>query len=72
MTTKSKPKKLYRSASGRILGGVCEGLGQYLDVDPTIIRLLWVLFFLISFGIGILFYILAWIIIPRNPNQKWG
>lgn len=62
-------KKLYRSGKDKILGGVCGGIGEYLDIDPTIIRLLWVLFGLS--GIGILFYFLAWLIIPRNPKHKW-
>jgi phage shock protein C len=62
-------KKLYRSAKNRILGGVCGGIGEFLNVDPTIIRLIWILF---SFnGVGLIFYLLAWLIIPRNPNHKW-
>ena len=68
----TKPKRLYRSCENRILGGVCGGLAEYFDVDPVIVRLLWVLFSL-AFGSGVLAYIIAWIIIPRNPNQKcWG
>jgi len=64
-------KRLYRSGKERILGGVCGGIAEYFDTDPTIIRLIWVLFTLLSFGAGILFYIIAWIIIPRNPKDKW-
>jgi phage shock protein C len=63
-------KRLYRSANDRILGGVCGGIAEYFGVDPVVIRLLWVLFTLI-YGTGILAYIIAWIIIPRNPKQKW-
>jgi phage shock protein C len=64
-----KVKKLYRSAKGKILGGVCGGIGEYLNVDPTIIRIIWLLF---GFsGFGILAYLIAWLIIPKNPNQKW-
>jgi phage shock protein C len=63
-------KKLYRSGKDKILGGVCGGMGEYLNVDPTIIRLLWVLFGLS--GIGVLFYFLAWLIIPRNPKHRWN
>jgi phage shock protein C len=62
--------RLYRSGKDRILGGVCGGIAEYLGVDPTIIRLLWILGTLF-FGFGILLYIIAWIIIPRNPKQKW-
>jgi phage shock protein PspC (stress-responsive transcriptional regulator) len=62
--------RLYRSGKDRILGGVCGGIGEYLGIDPVIVRLLWVLFSLAG-GSGILFYIIAWIIIPRNPKHKW-
>jgi phage shock protein C len=66
-----KTKRLYRSGKERILGGVCGGLGEYLDMDPTIVRLIWILLTLLSVGLGIVFYIIAWFIIPRNPNHKW-
>jgi len=59
-------KHLYRSDKNKVLGGVCGGLGEYLDIDPTVIRLVWVLFSLVSMGIGILLYIMAWIIIPKK------
>lgn len=58
-------KKLYRSKKNRVLGGVCGGLGEYLDTDPTLIRLLWVIFTLMG-GAGIIAYIIAWIIIPER------
>jgi phage shock protein C len=61
-------KRLYRSNKERILGGVCGGMGEYLNADPIIIRLLWILF---AFsGVGLLLYFIAWIIIPRNPKHK--
>ena len=63
-------KKLYRSGKNRILGGVCGGMAEYFDMDPTVVRLLWILFILL-FGTGILFYLIAWIVIPKNPKQKW-
>jgi len=58
--------KLYRSKSNRIIAGVCGGLGEYFKVDPTLIRLLWVLLSL-SGGAGVVAYIIAWIIIPEEP-----
>ncbi|MPN24263.1 hypothetical protein SDC9_171658 [bioreactor metagenome] len=58
-------KKLYRSKRSRIIFGVCGGIGEYLDVDPTLVRLLWVLLSL--HGIGIIAYVIAWIIIPEEP-----
>ncbi len=65
-----KIRRLYRSGKDRILGGVCGGIAEYLGVDPVIIRLLWVLAAL-TWGSGILLYIIFWIIIPRNPNHEW-
>ncbi|MBO7547260.1 MAG: PspC domain-containing protein [Bacteroidales bacterium] len=59
-------KKLYRIREGRVFAGVCSGIGEYLDVDPVIIRLLW-LVLVFAFGGGILAYLIAWIIIPMNP-----
>ena len=63
-------KRLYRSGKDKILGGVCGGLARYFNVDPTIIRLLWI-FFSLAYGTGILAYIIAWIVIPRNPRDRW-
>lgn len=58
-----KVKRLYRSKTNKVLGGVCGGIGEYLEVDPVIIRILWVLGSF-AWGAGILAYLLAWIIIP--------
>ncbi|MBN2202728.1 MAG: PspC domain-containing protein [Candidatus Aenigmarchaeota archaeon] len=69
-TSKSSVKKLYRSGKDKYLGGVCGGLAEYLNVDPTIIRLLWALSSLV-WGTGVILYLLAWLVIPRNPNHKW-
>jgi len=59
-------KRLYRSQKERILGGVCAGLGEHLDVDPTVIRLVWAVITVLSMGTGSIIYILAWIIIPEE------
>jgi phage shock protein C len=63
-------KRLYRSAKDRILGGVCGGLGNYFNVDPIFIRLVWILFTL-AYGTGLLAYLIALFIIQRNPKHKW-
>ena len=65
-----KSKRLYRSGRDKILGGVCGGIAEYFSIDPVIVRLLWIAFSLAG-GSGILCYIIAWIIIPRNPDHKW-
>jgi phage shock protein C len=64
-------RRLYRSGKERILGGVCGGIAEYFEVDPVLVRLLWVLMTLM-WGAGIIMYLVAWIIIPRNPAHKWG
>lgn len=63
-----KNKKLYRSKTDRMIAGVAGGLGEYFEIDPTLVRLLWVLF--LFTGAGFLAYILAWIIVPEEPNTK--
>ncbi len=63
---KSTMKRLYRSRDNRILAGVCGGLGEYLGVDPVVVRLVWLILIIMG-GSGILIYLLAWIIIPRQP-----
>lgn len=60
-------RRLYRSRKQRIIGGVCGGIGEYFGVDPVLIRLAWVLFCLV-WGAGLLFYLIAWIIIPPAPD----
>jgi len=53
-----------------MLGGVCGGLGEHVDVDPTIIRLVWVVITLLTIGTGLLVYIIAWIIIPEEAGES--
>jgi phage shock protein C len=61
-----EPKRIYRSRKERWVAGVCGGLGDYLNLDPALMRLLWVIFTLFG-GAGLLVYIIAWIIIPEEP-----
>lgn len=64
---KKKPKRLYRAPEkDSMVAGVCAGIADYSQVDPTVIRLLWVILTLVSFGLGVLAYLIAWIIIPRK------
>ncbi len=64
-------KRLYRSSKNKIIAGVCSGIGEYYGIDPVIVRLVWVILSLVSFGFGVLAYLIAWMIIPRNPKHKW-
>jgi phage shock protein C len=59
-------KKLYRSVTDKMLGGVCGGLAEYFAVDPVIVRLIFVLAVIFG-GSGILAYIILWIVIPQKP-----
>jgi len=63
-------KRLYRSHRERILGGVCGGLAEHIDVDPSIVRLVWILVTLVSVGLGLIVYLAAWIIIPEDPAES--
>ena len=60
-------KRLYRSESSRMLCGVCAGIAEYFNLDPTLIRLDWALFCILG-GSGVLAYILAAIIIPPESR----
>lgn len=59
-------KRLYRSSTNRQIAGVCGGLAEYFDIDPTIVRLGWIIA-LFCAG-GLLAYIIAAIVIPKDPN----
>ena len=61
---------MYRSGENKVLGGVCGGMGEYFDIDPVLIRLAWIIAIFV-FGTGVLAYLIAWIIIPKNPKHKW-
>jgi phage shock protein PspC (stress-responsive transcriptional regulator) len=59
-----QPKKLTRSSNDKMLAGVCGGLGQYLGIDSTVVRLIFVLLALAG-GPGILAYIILWLVVPE-------
>lgn len=63
-------KKLYKSNKNRVFSGVCGGLGEYLETDPVVIRLIWVLasIFLGAGILGLIAYFIAALIIPENPE----
>lgn len=63
-------KKLYRMRKGKVFGGVATGLGNYLDVDPIIVRIIMILITIFN-GIGILIYIILWIVIPEEPLENF-
>lgn len=57
---------LYRSRRDRVIGGVCGGIAEWLDWDPTVVRLLYVVFSVVSVAFpGILVYLILWVLMPR-------
>lgn len=60
-------KKLYRSNVNRMLGGVCGGLAEYFNIDPTIVRLVAVLGFFATASAVLWAYIILWIVVPESP-----
>ena len=59
-------KKLMKSCSNRMVCGVCGGIGNYFSVDPTLIRILWVVCSVVSCGTALLAYFIAAVIIPEE------
>jgi phage shock protein PspC (stress-responsive transcriptional regulator) len=62
--TEKKYRRMYRDPDKRILGGVCSGLGAYWGIDPVILRLLFLIAFF-GFGVGLLIYLVLWIVMPE-------
>jgi len=63
----SNEKRLYRSRDDRIIGGVCAGLGKYLNIDPTVVRLLFVLGAFFGMGSLVVIYLVLLLVIPEEP-----
>ncbi|MCP2619967.1 PspC domain-containing protein [Candidatus Aminicenantes bacterium AC-334-K16] len=64
-------KKLFRSQKDKMLGGVCAGLAAYLDIDTSLVRLIFIALSLLTALLPmILFYIIAWIIVPAEPLEQ--
>ena len=63
----NQTKRLYRSNKNRMIAGICGGLGEYLNLDPTIVRLIAVVGFFATASIVFWAYIILWIVIPEQP-----
>ncbi|NLJ81373.1 MAG: PspC domain-containing protein [Firmicutes bacterium] len=61
-------KRIYRSPNKKI-AGVCGGIAEYFNIDPTIIRLIWAIAILI-YGTGLLAYLICWLVIPDDPFRR--
>ncbi len=75
-TTYSAPKKekgrLYRDTSDKFIGGVCSGVANYLNIDPSIIRILFAIITFGGFGLGVLVYIILWIVLPPKDMEGFS
>ena len=61
-------KRLVRNVQNKKIAGVCAGLADYFDIDPTLVRALWILFTLLG-GSGVLAYIILWVIMPEAGTE---
>jgi len=60
-------KKLYRSANNKMIAGVAAGLGEYLNIDPTLVRLGFIVLALMG-GPGLVAYLIMWLVVPQAPG----
>jgi len=67
MSTAGQVRRLYKSRSDRMIDGVCAGIAEYFGLDPTLVRITWVLLTLLG-GTGVLLYLICMIIMPKNPS----
>lgn len=65
-------KRLYRSRREKKIGGVCGGVAEYFEVDPTLVRLAAIIFIFATGGGGLIAYFIAWAIIPDRPSDFTG
>ncbi len=61
-------KKLKRSDQNKMISGVCGGIGEYLNIDPTVVRIIWVIALFVSIGTVLLIYIILTLLIPKDDN----
>ena len=62
-------KRLTRDVKNKKIAGVCAGIANYFDLDPTLVRVIWILFVCVG-GAGVLAYLIAWAVIPEDSNSE--
>lgn len=60
-------KRLYRSVNEKKIAGVCGGLGEYFNIDPVLVRVIFVM--LLLAGVGIISYIILWVVVPKKEGR---
>ena len=60
-------RRLYRSRSDSMIGGVAAGLAAYLNADPALVRIVWAILVVVTWGAALVVYIVAWIVVPEEP-----
>ncbi len=63
-------KQITRPRNNRIIAGVCSGIGNYFGIDPNIVRVIWIIFTVMSIGLGVIAYIAAWLLFPEENDEK--
>jgi phage shock protein C len=67
--TQTPYRKLYRSRTNRMVAGVCGGIAEYSNMDPTIVRVLLVVLAFVTGGFALLAYPILWMVVPETPQQ---
>jgi len=67
----TQEKRLYKSDSNKVIGGVCGGLGEYFGIDPIIFRIIAVVL-IFAHGAGLLIYLIAWICMPKRKAETYS
>jgi phage shock protein C len=62
-------KRLVRARAGRKIAGVCAGFAEYFDLDVTLVRVVWLITALIPIGASLIAYLIAWILLPEEPEM---
>jgi phage shock protein C len=70
MTEAKPPKRLIRTRDGRLVAGVCSGLAEYFGIDANVVRLIFLAVAVITFGVGALIYLAAWIVMPEEGETS--
>ena len=68
----NETKKLYRVEMGAKLAGVCGGIGEFFNLDPNLLRLIWAVFTVFSVGTGLVLYLIAALILPKKSDVYPG